>query len=152
MRQLALAARSYSSLRPAPAAPLPRRTVIASSPPPAASASATGQRIEVRLTDALRMEPARITVRAGQPVTFVLSNTGTIEHEFYLGDEAAQAEQEAMMQTGQMVDDTPQGIALRPGEAKELTYTFDQVGRTRAGCHIAGHYAGGMNATITVTE
>lgn len=122
----------------------------AGSPSPAASAAA--QRIEVSLTDALRMEPAAITVKAGEPVTFVVTNTGATDHEFYLGDEAAQAEHEEEMQAGGMMHDDPNGISLKAGETKELTHTFDQAGETLAGCHVAGHYAGGMKATITVTE
>lgn len=109
-------------------------------------------RIEVKMTDALRMEPAEMTVKAGQPVTFVVTNTGATDHEFYIGDEAAQMEQDAMMQSGQMVHDTPAGISLKPGETKELTYTFATAGQALAGCHEAGHYAGGMKATITVME
>ena len=122
------------------------------SEPAAASAGASSQTIEVKLTDALRMEPAEMTVKAGQPVTFMVTNTGAIEHEFYLGDEAAQAEQEQMMQSGAMAHDNAEGVSLKPGETKELTYTFTDVGQTLAGCHVAGHYGGGMKATITVTE
>ena len=128
----------------------PSPSAAAPSPSPAASAAA--QRIEVNLTDQLKMEPAEMTVKAGQPVTFVVTNTGALEHEFYLGDETAQAEQEQMMQSGQMAHDTAEGISLKPGETKELTYTFDTAGQTLAGCHVAGHYAGGMKAMITVTE
>ena len=123
--------------------------------PPASSspaASAAAQRIEVTLTDALKMEPAEMTVKAGQPVTFVVTNTGATDHEFYLGDEGMQAEQEQMMQSGEMVHDTADGVSVKPGETKEFTYTFDEVGQTLAGCHFPGHYAGGMQATITVTE
>ena len=127
-------------------------SAVAASPSPATSASTAAQRIEVKLTDALRMEPAQVTVKAGQPVTFVVTNTGALDHEFYLGDEAMQAEQEQMMQSGQMAHDTAEGISLKPGETKELTYTFDTAGQTLAGCHVAGHYIGGMKATITVTE
>jgi uncharacterized cupredoxin-like copper-binding protein len=119
---------------------------------PAAAASAAAQRIEVKLTDALKMEPADISVTAGQPVTFVVTNAGAIEHEFYLGDETMQAEQEQMMQSGSMAHDTADGVSLKPGETKELTYTFDTAGQSLAGCHVAGHYAGGMKATITITE
>jgi uncharacterized cupredoxin-like copper-binding protein len=124
-----------------------------STPPPGSPAAGSAQtRIEVTMTDALRMEPAEMTVKAGQPVTFVVTNGGATDHEFYIGDEAAQAEQETMMQSGEMVHDTPDGISLKPGETKELTYTFATAGPTLAGCHEAGHYAGGMKATITVTE
>ena len=119
---------------------------------PSAAASAAAQRIEVNLTDELKMDPAEMSVKAGQPVTFVVTNTGALEHEFYLGDETMQAEQEQMMQSGQMAHDTAEGISLKPGETKELTYTFETAGQTLAGCHVAGHYAGGMKAMITVTE
>lgn len=129
----------------------------AASQPPAsgpadASAGAASQTIEVKLTDALRIEPAAMTVKAGQPVTFMVTNIGAIEHEFYLGGEAAQAEQERMMQSGEMAHDNAEGVSLKPGETKELTYTFADVGQTLAGCHVAGHYGGGMRATLTVTE
>ena len=139
---LVLAACSGPGATQSPSAP-------AASPSPVASAAA--QRIEVKLTDALKMEPAEMTVKAGQPVTFVVTNSGAIDHEFYLGDEAMQAEQEQMMQSGQMAHDTADGISLKPGETKELTYTFDTAGQRLAGCHVAGHYAAGMKATITVT-
>ncbi len=125
---------------------------VRASEPLAASPGAGAQTIEVKLTDALRMEPAEMTVKAGKPVTFKVTNTGATDHEFYLGDEAAQGEQERMMQSGQMVHDTPEGISLKPGETKELTYTFNETGQTLAGCHVAGHYTGGMKAAITVTE
>jgi uncharacterized cupredoxin-like copper-binding protein len=95
-------------------------------------------RIEVTLTDALRIEPAMMSVPAGVPVTFVVTNTGAIDHEFYLGDEAAQAEHEQeMMAMGGMGHDEPEGIAVDPGETKELTHTFAEPGEMLAGCHVA---------------
>lgn len=123
------------------------------SPSPAASASFAAQRIEVKLTDALKMEPAGMTVKAGQPVTFVVTNSGAIQHEFYLGDESAQnAHEEEMMSGDGMSMDEPDGIVLKPGETKELTHTFPLAGASTAGCHETAHYAGGMKATIMVTE
>jgi uncharacterized cupredoxin-like copper-binding protein len=125
----------------------------ASTPSPAASASPAAQRIEVKVTDALRMEPAAMTVKPGQPVTFVVTNTGAIQHEFFLGDEPAQGEHEQeMMSAGGMAMDEADAIVLKPGETKEITYTFPSAGAFIAGCHEAGHYPGGMKATITVTE
>ena len=124
--------------------------------PSAASAVPSGSaaivRVDVTLTDALKIEPAAITVPAGVPVIFVVTNSGATDHEFYLGDEAAQTEHEKEMAAmGGMTHDEPEGIAVKPGATKELTYTFAAAGETLAGCHVAGHYAGGMKATITVT-
>ena len=123
----------------------------ASSAAPSAS-SAAATRIEVNLTDTLKIEPATMTVPARVPVTFVVTNSGAADHEFYLGDEAAQAaNEEEMAEMGGMSHDEPEGIAVKPGETKELIYTFAQAGETLAGCHVVGHYGGGMKATITVT-
>ncbi len=126
------------------------------SPTPASAAASstavpTHIAVEVSLTDALKIEPASMTVPAGVPITFVVTNSGTVDHEFYLGDEDAQAEHEQeMADMGGMTHDEPEGIAVKPGETKELTYTFAEPGDTLAGCHVVGHYGGGMKATITV--
>jgi uncharacterized cupredoxin-like copper-binding protein len=126
----------------------------ASVAPPASTApsNSASTRIEVKLTDAIKMEPATITVPAGVPVTFVVTNTGAGDHEFYLGDEAAQAKHEAEMRSmGGMMHDDPDGIAVKPGQTKELTYTFAKSGQTLAGCHQPNHYGAGMKVAITVT-
>jgi uncharacterized cupredoxin-like copper-binding protein len=126
-------------------------TPTASVAAPAPSASSAATRIEVKLTDALRMEPAAMAVPMGVPVTFVVTNAGSADHEFFLGDEDAQAEHEQEMTAmGGMNHDEPDGIALKAGETKELTHTFNTAGTTLAGCHVTGHYGGGMKAQITV--
>ena len=117
----------------------------------APSASPASTRIEVNLTDALRMEPAQMSVPAGVPVTFVVTNSGAADHEFFLGDETAQMAHEEEMATGGMAHGEPAGITVKPGETKELTHTFDAARQTIAGCHLPGHYAGGMKASVTVT-
>jgi uncharacterized cupredoxin-like copper-binding protein len=126
-------------------------TIAPTLAPATAGPSAAATRIEVRLTDELRIEPAEMRVPAGLPVTFVVTNAGTLDHEFYLGDEAAQlAHAQEMADMGGMLHDEPEGIGVGPGETKELTYTFAAPGVTFAGCHVDGHYLGGMKATITV--
>ena len=124
---------------------------LAASASPSPVASSSGQRIEVKLSDALKMEPAAMTAKVGQSVTFVVTNTGSTEHEFYVGDEAAQMKHsEEMMGMSQMAHDEAMGIGVKPGETKELTITFPTAGALIAGCHVSGHYAAGMKATIQV--
>jgi uncharacterized cupredoxin-like copper-binding protein len=106
--------------------------------------------VEVRLTDTLRIEPDPILVPVGVPVTFRVTNTGVAEHEFYVGDETAQAEHEEDMAHGGMAHDDPNGISVAPGATGELTITFDAAGETLAGCHVPGHYAGGMKAVVRI--
>jgi uncharacterized cupredoxin-like copper-binding protein len=116
---------------------------------PAGSGEAT--RIEVQLTDALKIEPATMAVSANVPVTFVVTNTGVTDHEFFLGDEEAQAaHEEEMQEMGGMGHDEEMGIGVTPGETKELTVTFPEAGSILAGCHIAGHYDAGMKATVEI--
>lgn len=118
-------------------------------PPPPVSAQ-----IAVTLTDTMRIEPRSMTVTAGKPVTFVVTNTGVIPHEFTIGDGDVQDEHEReMMEMGGMgmTHDEDNAIAVAPGETKQLTYTFDMPGKSLAGCHVPGHYPAGMMATITVT-
>ena len=129
-------------------------TTSASVPEASSSAAGSGaaQRIEVKLTDALKMEPAEMTVKVGQPVTFVVTNAGATDHEFFLGDETAQNEHGTEMKSmgGMMAHDEANGIGLKPGETKELTHTFAAVGPFQAGCHVNAHYDTGMKMTITV--
>jgi uncharacterized cupredoxin-like copper-binding protein len=142
----------------APASEPPIASVAASMPPasppatPVASVAAV-TRIEVSLSDMMRIEPATMTVPAGRPVTFVVTNTGTVLHEFTLGDEADQAAHDReMMEAGgmSMPKDEEDAIGVEPGQTKELTYTFAAPGATLAGCHVIGHYAAGMKAEITI--
>ena len=118
----------------------------------ASGAPAAATRIEVALTDALKIELASSSVPLGVPVTFVIKNTGTGEHEFYLGDEATQSAHEQEMVDSGMAHGETDGVSVPPGETKEFTYTFTKAGETLAGCHVAGHYAAGMKAAITVVS
>jgi uncharacterized cupredoxin-like copper-binding protein len=127
-------------------------TPVPTAPPSASPAPpAPATRIEVKLTDALRIEPAAMIVPAGVPVTFIVTNTGVLEHEFVLGDEAVQAEHEEEMSGSMGMDeDEEMAIGVDPGATKELTVTFPAAGSILAGCHVPGHYVGGMKATIEI--
>lgn len=115
------------------------------------SASPGAQRLAVTLADNMTIAPASMTVRTGVPMTFVVTNSGAIAHEFYLGDDAAQNAHETEMASMGGMHDEPQGISVDPGTTKELTYTFAAAGSSLAGCHVPGHYGGGMKANITIT-
>jgi uncharacterized cupredoxin-like copper-binding protein len=106
--------------------------------------------IDVTMTDDLAFEPGSLTVSTGETVTFRLHNAGQTLHEFYLGDEAAQAEHEAEMAEMGMAHGDESGIGVEPGATGNLEYTFTDAGELLVGCHQPGHYAGGMRATIQV--
>jgi uncharacterized cupredoxin-like copper-binding protein len=118
---------------------------------PAPSDPPEVREVTVTMTDELRFEPESLTVAAGETVRFVVHNAGATDHEFLIGDEAAQDRFAAEMADGH--DDIhvgEAGIALGPGETGEFTYAFEQPGELLIGCHEPGHYDGGMVARITV--
>lgn len=107
--------------------------------------------IAIAARDDLTFEPATIEVAAGEKVRFVVTNEGAMDHEFILGDEATQMAHESQMDAGShMALDAMASMSMAPGEMMEATVTFDEPGEILFGCHVAGHYAGGMKGSVMV--
>ena len=113
-------------------------------------ASATDRSVRVILGH-LRFAPDTVTVEAGTRVKFVLVNSDAIDHEFALGTEEVQQRYESMMMGGHAMMRSSGSAAVPAGETVELTHTFDEPGTLIYGCHLPGHYGGGMRGTVTVT-
>ena len=113
-----------------------------------AEASEATKEVEVAAFDQLRFDPASIEVSAGAVVTFVVTNEGKREHEFVLGDADYQE-----AHGGDMAHDMSMGnaVTVAPGETEELTWRFEESGEVLYGCHVSGHYDGGMVGKIEVT-
>ena len=108
--------------------------------------------VEIKALDTNRFEPSSLTVKAGEKIRFVVTNTGKAAHEFVVGDEDVQMAHED--QSGEMDHMQAEALAaleLAAGATKEATLTFDQPGKVLFGCHEPGHYTAGMVGTITVT-
>lgn len=118
---------------------------------PAASA-APADEWTVAMTDAMRYEPGAMTVRAGAPVTFTVTNDGVIVHEFFVGTEAEQLEHAAEMASGGGHHAHGNALSLDAGASDTLTMTFSAPGELLVGCHVPGHYEAGMVATLTVVD
>lgn len=107
--------------------------------------------VEIAARDDLTFEPSTIEVAAGERVRFVVTNEGAMDHEFILGDEATQMAHESQMDAGShMTLDAMASMAMGPGEMMDATVTFDEPGEILFGCHVAGHYAGGMKGSVMV--
>jgi uncharacterized cupredoxin-like copper-binding protein len=124
------------------------RPTVPAEPTPTATPDDGSQTIEVELADSLTIDPDKMTVTAGVPVHFVVTNTGALDHDFFIGTDKEQKTRES--QKGEPGKD--RFVAVPPGQTVELTYTFDEPGKLIAGCTIPGHYSGGMRATITIKE
>ncbi len=108
--------------------------------------------VEIQATDKLVFEPAELTVKAGETITFRIANTGQIPHDFTLGDQATQDEHEQAMteMTGMTMPDEAYAVVVAAGETREVTWRFTEAGNFLIGCHQPGHYAAGMKGEITV--
>ena len=97
-----------------------------------------------------RFEPAVLTVRAGTPVTITLRNDDPIEHEWIVGPpdvhEAHRVGTEAF-HAGRPTEVTVPALASRV-----TRLTFDEPGDYAVICHLPGHEAYGMSATLRVVR
>ena len=122
------------------------------------SAQASDRRtVKIDMVDN-KFKPNEVGVRKGDTVRFVFDNKGKVDHDAVIGDRAAQAEHEQEMRAlesqGHGAEHGAEhegAITVGPGEAGELTSTFDRAGTTEIGCHEVGHYAAGMKVTVEVT-
>jgi plastocyanin len=136
----------------APSATLPPRPTVsptdAPSPTPAPTATPDdgATPIEVTLLDSMQIKPGKMTIEAGKPVRFIISNEGALEHDFFLGSDREQKQRES----GQGEPGPDRYVQVPAGETVTLLYTFPSDGRTIAGCVVPGHYSAGMKANITI--
>ena len=96
--------------------------------------------------------PRSVQVAKGETVRFVFTNTGKLAHDAFVGDEAAQADHEQEMRSGD--GDHGHGeeaVTVEPGGTAELEHTFTDAGAVLIGCHQAGHYDAGMKVAVTVS-
>ena len=131
--------------RPTPT-PAPTVTSPADTPEPTATPDDGAQVIDVTLSDSLTIDPGKMSVTAGVPVRFVVTNSGALDHTFFIGTDKELKTREAG--TGEPGKD--RFIAVPPGQTVDLLLTFPTPGKIIAGCTIAGHYSGGMKASITI--
>lgn len=116
------------------------------------SEPADARTVQVTLNDDMTVELSQTEFAVGETVMFDVTNAGSVRHELYLGEEAAQAQhaEEMAEMGGGMGHDEPGGVSVGPGAAETLEYTFDQAGELLAGCHEPGHYEAGMVTSVTV--
>lgn len=141
--------------------------------------------VDMKLSDDMRIEPAEVSVKKGEVITFRVTNVGKLPHELTIGGESAQElhgaqmlvdpmavpgmesmsakdHHKMMMDMGLKVPSKKEVTALKkrakafgavhvmPGETKELTWAFTGM-EPLLGCHIPGHYEGGMRGKVTYT-
>ena len=115
-----------------------------------ADAGDADRTVQVEALDSLEFDPARLKVRRGQAITFVVTNKGDDDHEFVLGDRSYQDDHAQQMEDGGHFHGSGNAVTVPPGETAEITWLFESSGEVLFACHVAGHYEGGMVGSIAV--
>jgi uncharacterized cupredoxin-like copper-binding protein len=117
----------------------------------AAEAGQARRTIAVSMNDAMRFTPARIALRQGETVRFLIRNEGQLMHEFVIGTrKALDAHAEMMIKHPGMEHDEPYMAHVAPGQTGEIVWTFNRADEFDFACLIAGHYQAGMVGKIKV--
>ena len=95
-------------------------------------------------------DPASIRVPAGRPITFVITNTDPIDHEWIVGDAALHERHRTG--TEPVHNARPTEISIDALHERRTTVTFASAGTLTYICHLPGHEAFGMVGTLTVAS
>jgi uncharacterized cupredoxin-like copper-binding protein len=112
---------------------------------PAVGTRANPRVVHLDMTDALAFDPNQIAVAPGETVKFVLTNSGTVVHEFQVGP-ADKVAADAVDGTVVIEKDE-----LDQGSTNAIVYTFNTTAAYAFACHEPGHYEAGMKGTVTLS-
>ena len=115
------------------------------------SGAAKGGTVNATLTE-MKIVLDRTSIPAG-PITFVVKNNGTMEHELVvIQTDLAEDKLPPDVEEPGKVDETGnvgETGEVKPGESKSFTITIP-AGHYVIMCNEPGHYAAGMHLTFTV--
>lgn len=119
----------------------------------AGKATRIDRTVAVDMSDSMRFSPARISVRQGETVRFVIHNGGQLKHEMVLGTAHELREHyELMKKFPEMEHDEPQMVTVAPGKTGEIVWRFTKNGKVDFACLQPGHYDAGMKGLVTVAS
>ena len=95
--------------------------------------------------------PARIEVKRGEQIRFVLRNVGKEDHEFLLATTKENlAHAQEMKKHPHMEHDEPNAVRLAPSKTAEILWKFSKAGTFEFSCLIPDHRDYGMIGHVTV--
>lgn len=106
--------------------------------------------IEILMSE-MDYTPAKIEVKRGEQIRFVLRNVGKEDHEFLLAttkENLAHADQ--MKKHPHMEHDEPNAARLAPKKTAEILWKFSKPGTFEYSCLIPDHREYGMVGQVTV--
>jgi uncharacterized cupredoxin-like copper-binding protein len=99
----------------------------------------------MNMDDSLKFMPDSVAVAKGETIRFVLTNSGTVVHEFAVGDAAKVDADDIDGVTVKEADE------LDAGSTHALDFTFDGSGPFGYACHEPGHFEAGMKGSIVLS-
>ncbi len=107
--------------------------------------------ITFTMSDKMRFDPSRVTVKRGDTIRFIVRNDGKVMHELVFGTMAELKEHaELMRKFPNMEHDEPYMAHIAPGKTGEIIWQFTKAGEFDFACLIAGHFEAGMVGKIIV--
>jgi len=108
-------------------------------------ASAVWRTLHIEARD-MSFTPTVVPVLLGETVRLVISNRGTMRHEF--------VEHRAMMRQKPDMDmaNEPNAVTVDPGQSKELIWRFGKNPNVEFSCDIPGHAEAGMAGFFRVAQ
>ena len=107
--------------------------------------------IQVDMSDAMRFSPSRISVKSGETIKFVLTNSGKVKHEFVLGTEKDLKEHyQQMLKVPEMEHDEPNMVNVESGKSGTVIWKFSTSGTVDFACLLPGNYDAGMKGLVQV--
>jgi uncharacterized cupredoxin-like copper-binding protein len=107
--------------------------------------------MEVDMNDSMRFTPAKMSIKRGETVRFVVKNSGKIKHEMVLGSIDELKEHAALMlKFPEMEHVDPNQVSVEPGKTGELVWKFTKAGTFDFACLQPGHFEAGMRGKIAV--
>ncbi|MBK9520862.1 MAG: cupredoxin family protein [Rhodocyclaceae bacterium] len=107
--------------------------------------------ITIEMTDGMRFIPAKVNVRSGETVKFVVKNTGQLKHELVLGTAKDLKAHAAMMSKHpDMEHADPNMVTVQPGKSGEIIWQFAKAGTVSFACLQPGHFQAGMKGSVVV--
>lgn len=108
--------------------------------------------ITVDMSDAMRFNPADISVKRGETIKFVVKNSGKIKHEMVLGTEKELKEHYEMMKKFPEMEHADENmVTVQPGQTGEIVWQFTKAGKINFACLQPGHYDAGMKGIVAVS-
>ena len=107
--------------------------------------------IDIRMSDAMRFDPAEIRVHKGETVRIVAHDEGKVAHEIVLGTMDELKEHAALMRKfPNMEHNEPHMAHVEPGQRKNIVWQFTKPGEFYYACLMPGHMEAGMLGKVIV--